>query len=142
MPCFVNVSVDGFSKSVYELEKETGLILDTADILKEITDCIKDRMSALVELELYGLSLLEQQCHSDRDEEVKQIIQLFIDTGKLIYDECLQHGLYRGNTLAFVYNNSIMDNLVLIERNSMVKLLHEEFNPVTVRYPMFVQVTW
>ena len=142
LPRYVNVNVCGFSKAVYEIEKETGLILDANDILKEITDCIKDRMSALVELDLYCLSLIEQQCHSDREDEVKQIIRLFIDTGKIIYDECVEHGLYTGNTLGFVYNNSIMDNLVFIERNSMIKTLHEEFNPVAIRYPAFIQARW
>lgn len=142
LPRYVNVSVSGFRKSVYELEKETGLILDEDDILKEITTCIKDKMCALVELDLYCLSLMEQQCHSDRDDEVKQIIQLFLDTGKQVYQECVDHGLYNGNTLGVVYCNSIMDNLVFIEKRSMLKTLHEEFNPTTFRHPLFIQALW
>jgi hypothetical protein len=141
-PKFVNVNVSGFTKSVYELEKDTGLIIDCSDILKEITCCIKDKMCAQVELEMYGLSLMESQCHSDRDEEVNKIIRLFINTGNLVYQECLDHGLYDGNTLGFVFSNCVKDNLVFIERTSMVEILRDEFNTVTTRYPMFVQVSW
>jgi hypothetical protein len=140
--CFVIIHVDGFTQSIYELEKETGLTLDAKDILKEITDCIQYKMCALVELEMYCLSLLEKQCHSDRDDDVMKIIRLFIHTGKLIYQECIDHGLYIGDRLAFAYSNSIMDNLLLIERKSMINSIHEEFKPISIRHTASLLRPW
>lgn len=142
IPRFVIVKVSGFTKSIYEIEKDTGLILDTSDILKEIVDCLKDRITATVELEMYCLSLMDKQCHSDIEDEVKQIIQLFIETGKLIYSELLEHGLYNGNTLDFIYNNSVMDNIVFIDKRSLLNTIRDEFNPTYVRTPRLIQTRW
>lgn len=142
VPRFVNLRVSGFTKSVYELEKDTGLILDTSDILKEIVDCLKDRVTATVELELYCLSMMDTRCHSGIEDEVKQIIQLFIETGKLIYSECVEHGLYTGDELGFDYSNSVMDNLVFIDRRSLLNTLRDEFNPTYVRIPRLIETRW
>lgn len=142
IPRLVNVRVYGFTKSVYEIEKDTGLILDTSDILKEIVDCLKDRVTATAELEMYCLSLMDKHCYTGIENELKQIIDLFVETGRLVYDELVEHGLYRGNTLDFIYNNSIMDNLIFIEKRSMMRTLNEEFNPIHARMPRFIETMW
>ena len=142
VPRLINVRVTGFTKSVYELEKDTGLILDTSDILKEIVDCLKDRVTATVELEMYCLSMMEKQCHSGIEDEIKQIIKLFVQTGNTVYQELVEHGLYKDNRLDFLYSNSIMDNLIFVEKGSMVRVLNEEFNIKSRQYPRFVDGVW
>lgn len=142
VPRLINVRVSGFTKSVSEIEWETGLILDTGDILKEIVDCLKDRVTATVELEMYCLSMMDKQCHSGIEEEVRRIIDLFISTGKTIYQELNEHGLYRGDRLDFLYSNSIMDNLIFVERSSMIRSLNEEFNNKQYRSTQLIQTRW
>lgn len=142
LPRLVNVRVSGFTKSVCEIEWETGLILDTSDILKEIVDCLKDRVTATVELEMYCLSMMEKQCHSGIEDEVRRIIDLFIGTGKIIYQELIEHGLYKNDRLDFLYSNSIMDNLIFVERSSMIRTLNEELNTSFVRVPRFIEAQW
>lgn len=142
VPRLINVRVSGFTKSVSEIEWETGLILDTGDILKEIVDCLKDRMTATVELEMYCLSMMDKQCHSGIEDEVRRIIDLFIGTGKTIYQELNEHGLYRGDKLDFLYSNSIMDNLIFVERSSMIRSLNEEFNNKQYRSTQLIQTRW
>lgn len=142
VPRLINVRVSGFTKSVSEIEWETGLILDTGDILKEIVDCLKDRMTATVELEMYCLSMMDKQCHSGIEDEVRRIIDLFISTGKTIYQELNEHGLYRGDKLDFLYSNSIMDNLIFVERSSMIRSLNEEFNNKQYRTTQLIQTRW
>ena len=142
VPRLINVRVGGFTKSVSEIEWETGLILDTGDILKEIVDCLKDRVTATVELEMYCLSMMDKQCHSGIEDEVRRIIDLFISTGKTIYQELNEHGLYRGDKLDFLYSNSIMDNLIFVERSSMIRSLNEEFNNKQYRSTQLIQTRW
>lgn len=142
VPRLVNVRVSGFTKSVYEIEMDTGLILDRADILKEIVDCLKDRMTARVELEMYCLSMMEKQCHSGIEDEIKQIINLFVSTGNLIYNELIEHGLYKDDKLGFQYSNSIMDNLIFVDTRSMVRSLNEEFNSRAKHYPRLIETRW
>lgn len=142
VPRLINVRVSGFTKSVSEIEWETGLILDTGDILKEIVDCLKDRVTATVELEMYCLSMMDKQCHSGIEDEVRRIIDLFISTGKTIYQELNEHGLYRGDKLDFLYSNSIMDNLIFVERSSMIRSLNEEFNNKQYRSTQLIQTRW
>ena len=142
VPRLINVRVSGFTKSVSEIEWETGLILDTGDILKEIVDCLKDRVTATVELEMYCLSMMDKQCHSGIEDEVRRIIDLFISTGKTIYQELNEHGLYRGDKLDFLYSNSIMDNLIFVERSSMIRSLNEEFNNKQYRTTQLIQTRW
>lgn len=128
LPRLVNLRVTGFTKSIYEVEKDTGLILDTHEILKEIVECLKDRITAQVELEMYCLSLMDKQCHAGVEGETKQIIALFVETGNVIYRELIEHGLYKDNSLEFIYSNCIMDNLVFVEKSSVIKALNEELN--------------
>ena len=137
VPKFVNVRVSGFTNSIYELEKDTGLILSGSEILKEIVDCLTDRLTATLELEMYCLSLMEKQCHSGIEDELKQIIRLFVETGRLIYRELLEHGLYRNDKLSYTYSNSVLDNLIFIEKSSMLKIINQEINaPMLVGYTM------
>lgn len=142
VPRLVNVRVSGFTESVYEIEWETGLILDTGEILKEIVDCLKDRMAATVELEMYCLSMMDKQCHSGIEDEVRRIIDLFINTGKTIYQELNEHGLYKGNKLDFLYSNSIKDNLIFVERSSMIRSLNEEFNNNQHQIHRLIETRW
>lgn len=124
----VNLRVDGFTNSVYELEKDTGLIMDTFDILKEIVDCLKDRNTATVELEMYCLSMMDKQCHSGIEDEVRQIIKLFISTGRLMYEQLLEHGLYRDDSLAYVFGNCVMDNVMFVDKTAVLESAKNELN--------------
>lgn len=138
----VNLRVEGFTKSVYELEKDTGLIMDTFDIIKEITDCLKDKNTATVELEMYCLSIMDKQCHSGIEDEVRQIIKLFVDTGKRMYEQLLEHGLYKNDALVYVFGNCIMDNVMLVDKAAMLQNVKDELSARNQGVSCFRDPVW
>lgn len=141
-PLYVNLKADGMMLAIYNVERRTGLTLDTQSILHEITQCLVDYNTAKIELEMFGLDMLEKHSNTYNERDTRDIINLFVRTGLQIFDEIVHYGLYKDRKLQFVYSNHFMDNVVFMEKKSMIKLLHEEFNVPTHRSRRSVPTPW
>jgi hypothetical protein len=141
-PLYVNLKADGMMLAIYNVERRTGLTLDTESILQEITQCLVDYSTAKIELEMFGLDMLEKNSNTYNERDTLDIINLFVKTGLQIFDEIVHYGLYKDHRLQFVYSSHFMDNVVFMEKKSMIKLLHEEFNVPTHRSERLVRSSW
>jgi hypothetical protein len=60
LPMLVNMRAKGLMEDIAKVEQSTGLSLDIDDIVEEIVSCLSDEATAKVELEMYGLDLVNK----------------------------------------------------------------------------------
>ncbi len=133
-PIYVNVKADGLTSSIVKIEEQTGLVLNIRDLLQEILSCLTDYNTAQLELEMYGLSLMEEHSAAWHENDTRKIIDLFVNVGLNIFEQLTHYGFYSQDKLQFAYSHHLMDNVVFMDKKSMLKLLHEEFNQPSIRH--------
>jgi hypothetical protein len=127
-PLYVNIAAHGLMSSVLNIEKRIDFSLDTQLFLQEVVSCLEYKDTAQVELEMYGLSIMEQSVNYQRLRDAERFIKMFVKTGQLMLDQLLEHNCYTNNILQLVYTKHCMDNILFIDKKSMIGLLHEELN--------------
>jgi hypothetical protein len=138
-PLYVNIAAHGLMSNVLNIEKRIDFSLDTQLFLQEVVSCLEYKDTAQVELEMYGLSIMEQSVNYQRLRDAECFIKMFVKTGQLMLDQLLEHNCYTNNILQLVYTKHCMDNILFIDKKSMIGLLHEELN---TGYKRSKEQTW
>lgn len=137
----VNLHAEGLMQSIARTEHLTGVSLDINSMLEEIIQCIAYQHTAQMELELYGLDLMERHSLVHDDRDCRTIIKLFVSIGELLLEQLTLHGLYKNKKLGFILGYRVLDNLVFMEFNSdMVRMLNDELNHPGHRPRMFLSI--
>lgn len=141
LPMLVNMRAEGLMSEVAAVEQETGLSLDIDDIIEEIVSCLFNEPTAKVELEMYGLDLMNKHCNTCNEEDAEKIIKLFINLGTHILTELIRFGLYRNQRLRFMFNKRVLDNLTFLEVNSdTVRILNDDLDKIDDRFRGMVRL--
>lgn len=141
LPMLVNMKAEGLMQDIAKVEQSTGLSLDIDDIVEEIVSCLSDEATAKVELEMYGLDLVNKHCNTCNEEDTEAIVALFISLGLFILSELLRFGLYRNRKLQFMFNKRVLDNLTFLEVNSdTVRILNNDLNQTGDRFRGMVRL--
>jgi len=114
--------------SVLDIEKRVDFSLDTQIFLQEIVSCLEYQDTAQVMLEMYGLSIMEDSLDYYHSKDTERFIKLFVKTGLLVLEQLIEHKCYQDNQLQLVYSKHFMDNVVFIDKKSMMGLLREEYS--------------
>lgn len=129
-PLLVCLHAHGLMQAVARTEQQTGIDLDINSILEEIVQCVVDKQTAQIELELYALDIMDKHAQTCSDRDCRAIVKLFVKLGMLLLEELSIHGLYRNQKLDFMYSNRVLDNLIFMEITSdTVRMLNYELNP-------------
>lgn len=137
----VNLHVQDLVRSVARAEHYTGVSLDIDILLYEIMQCIVDKETAQLELELYWLDIVEKYSIVHDSRDCRTIIKLFISTGKSLVEQLSYHGLYKGHRLGFVLSHRVLDNLIFLEMTSdNIKALNDQINVPKQSRPRFLNI--